>query len=88
MYNSLIQHYQQPPLHAVSSFPSQQLCVGNQTAVAAFLNVRSDLCNVGHGILIYCMHEHEAEVDTTFSYREHNLQRHVFYTVSHDGKDP
>ena len=44
MYNLLIQHYQQPPQHAVSSFPSQQLCVGNQTAVVAFSSVPSNLC--------------------------------------------
>ena len=44
-------------------------------------------CNVVHGIGIPCKLVHEVEGDTTFSYKEHNLQKHVFCTVSRGGKD-
>lgn len=40
------------------------------------------------GTRILCKLEHEVGGDTTFSYRGHNHQKHVFCNVSHDGKDP
>jgi len=45
-------------------------------------------CNVVHGIQIPCMHEHVVEANTTFSYIERNLRRHVFCNAFHDGKAP
>ena len=40
------------------------------------------------GIQILCKLEHEVEEDTTFSYREHNLQMHAFCIVFHGEKAP
>jgi hypothetical protein len=45
-------------------------------------------CNVVRGTQILCKLEHEVEGDTTFSYRERNLQTRGFCTVSHGGKAP
>ena len=45
-------------------------------------------CNVVHCTQILCKLEHEVEGDTTFSYKEHNLQMHGFCNVSHGEKDP
>lgn len=45
-------------------------------------------CNVVHGIQILCKHEHEVEANTTFSCKEHNLQKPVFCSACHGGKAP
>ena len=52
------------------------------------MEVDVQTCNVVRGTQIPCKLEHEVEGDTTFSYREDNLQKHVFCIVSHGGKDP
>lgn len=45
-------------------------------------------CNAVRGIQILCKHEHEVEANTTFSCKEHNLQKHVFCSAYHGGKAP
>lgn len=88
MYKLIIQHCWQPLQLSVSSSPSQQLFGVNQTAAVASSNVLLDLCNVVRGTQILCKLEHEVEGDTTFSYRERNLQMRGFCIVSHGGKAP
>lgn len=88
MYKLIIQHCWQPLQLSVSSSPSRQLFGESQTAAVASSNVLLDLCNVVHCTQILCKLEHEVEGDTTFSYKEHNLQMHGFCNVSHGEKDP
>lgn len=45
-------------------------------------------CNVARGTQIPCKLEHEAGGDTTFSYREHNLQMPGFCIGCHAEKAP
>ena len=49
---------------------------------------RACTCNVVRGIQILCMLVHEVATDTTFSYKVHSHQKHVFCIVFHGGKAP
>lgn len=84
----LIQNCLQLLQLSASSSPLQLLFAVNLTVAATSSSVLLNLCNVVHGIQIPCMHEHVVEANTTFSYIERNLRRHVFCNAFHDGKAP
>nr|GME13974.1 hypothetical protein Iba_scaffold14897CG0130 [Ipomoea batatas] len=94
MYNFIMLNFQQLQRHSVASSPLQQPAAVIQPVVVAALDVLSNpclktaTCTVEHGIQILYMPGHEAEEDTTSSYREDSPQKLVFCTGSHVGKAP